>query len=120
MRSSHELFSIVLTAYLGLIDDESNAPLKTKLPNFGIDYARVTRDSCFDCKKKIRKGKMRIMNVACDANQNTACDGLATWFHVECFARSRQELGFLESGENLPGFKRLKEEDQEHVKRIIP
>lgn len=58
------------------------------------------------------------MNVVYD--ENTAFDGKATWFHVICFVGRRNELGWLQSGESLPGFKRLSEEDKEMVKSHIP
>ena len=60
------------------------------------------------------------MKVAHDENQNT--DGTATWYHVDCFADKRSELGWFESesAEKLPGFRRLKDEDKETVKSQIP
>lgn len=90
---------------------------KAKIPYFGIDYETETVASCVACKRCFRGDKLRIMHFVHDVNQN---NGTATWFHLECFIRSRNELGFLESGEMLPGFKRLKDEDKKRVKRRIP
>lgn len=46
--------------------------------------------------------------------------GQAIWHHVDCFAKMRSELGWYETAEKLPGFKRLSKEDQEKVIEQIP
>lgn len=46
--------------------------------------------------------------------------GQAFWHHLTCFAGIRAEYGFFLSGEKLPGFKSLSEEDQDTVKKAIP
>ena len=46
--------------------------------------------------------------------------GQALWHHVECFAQLRGELGWFDTGENLPGFKTLKSEDKANVKKALP
>lgn len=42
------------------------------------------------------------------------------WHHVSCFAQVRSDLAYYESGDKLPGFKSLKSEDQQEVKKQIP
>lgn len=93
---------------------------ETNSPDYAIDYAKVKRDTCTECNQKIAKGSIRIMKVVHDANHNAVFDGLAVWFHVECFARTRSKHDWLESADALPGFKRLTDEDKETVKRQIP
>lgn len=46
--------------------------------------------------------------------------GQDRWHHVECFTKLRDELAFFESGENLPGYDHLKNEDKEIVKKALP
>lgn len=95
-------------------------PKIPKLPDFGIEYAKVDRDSCTGCRQKIQMKEIRIMNVVYDTDHSSAFDGKATWYHVICFARSRNDLGFLQAADELPGFKRLSEEDKEMVLSQIP
>lgn len=109
--------SIILGTHEDEIESEPNVP---KLPDFGIEYAKVDRDLCTGCRQNIQVQEIRIMNVVYDTDRNTAFDGEATWYHVICFARSRNELGYLQSAETLPGFKRLSEKDKEMVKNQIP
>lgn len=85
-----------------------------KLANFSIKCTKkVVRDSCAGCIQKFVSSQVRIMHVA-------ALGGKEMWYHVPCFARSRSELGWLESGEMLPGFKRLSETDQKMVEKQLP
>lgn len=42
-----------------------------------------------------------------------------TWHHLNCFAEKKNEFLFLAGGEDLPGFKNLKKEDQKIVKDTI-
>lgn len=41
------------------------------------------------------------------------------WHHVKCFAERQSEFLFFAGGEEIPGFKTLKKEDQNMVKDII-
>lgn len=96
----------------------------TAIPDFGIEYARSDRDKCEGCIQQIKQSEVRIMKFVRDENEIrwigcTSYDGKATWYHVLCFARLRSELNWWESGEMLPGFKRLREEDKESVKEHI-
>lgn len=104
----------------GIVNRHSLHNAETNTPDFAIDYAKVNRDACTECNQKISKGSMRIMKVIQDVNQNTVFDGLAVWFHVECFVRTRSKHDWLESAEALPGYKRLTDEDKETVRRQIP
>lgn len=94
-----------------------------KLCDFNVETTKAVHDSCNGCRQKFVIPEVRIMHVVykTDLTDETFLfGGLATWYHVICFARSRSELGWLESGENLPGFKRLLDKDKEIVKKHIP
>lgn len=104
-----------------MVENEVIETIDTKkLPDFGIEYTRIVRDSCAGCYKKIHKGEIRIMKVVYNTGQNTTCDGKATWYHFACFARLRFELDWLQSAESLPGFRKLCEEDKEMLNNLIP
>lgn len=122
MQFSTDFFvDCLFLSILGTLDIEPDIEIQTpKVPDFGIEYTKKEQDSCGACQQKIKKDEIRIMNVVYDAGLNTAYDGMAMWYHVICFVGRRNELGWLQSGQLLPGFKRLSEEDKEMVKNHIP
>lgn len=94
-----------------------------KLSDFSIELVKIERDFCEACKWKFVASEVRIMHVVystdlTDENFSFGCK--AMWYHVPCFVRLRNKIGWLESGEMLPGFKRLPEQDKELVKKQIP
>ena len=96
---------------------------KAKPPDFHIEYTRSERDACTGCKQMIRVPELRVMNVQYVTDltvDNFSFGGKATWYHIPCFVRSRYDLGWLDSAESLPGFKRLSEEDKQLAKKQIP
>lgn len=42
------------------------------------------------------------------------------WHHLKCFAQVRSDLKYYESGDKLPGFKNMNDEDQAQIKKEIP
>lgn len=46
--------------------------------------------------------------------------GQKIWHHLECFAQMRSDIGWFDSGANLPGYKSLKKEDREQVLKTLP
>lgn len=104
----------------GLIDIDVESPIpKAKLPDFSIEYTRLCRDPCTACRAAFLKGEIRIMKVVYE-NQDETSFGKATWYHVYCFAYIRNEIGWMQSAESLPGFSRLAEEDKESLLIQIP
>ncbi|KAM7363583.1 poly-(ADP-ribose) polymerase [Cochliomyia hominivorax] len=95
--------------------EESNA-----LKDFGIEYAKSGRAACRGCEQKILKDQIRIRKTVYDTEVGMKYGGQALWHHVECFAQLRGELGWFDTGENLPGFKNLKSEDKSDVKKALP
>lgn len=94
-----------------------------KLSDFSIELVKAERDLCAACERKFVISDIRIMHVAYSTDltvENFSFGCKAMWYHVPCFARSRSKIGWLESGELLPGFKRLPEECKELVKKQIP
>lgn len=91
---------------------------QARLPDHGIEYSKANRDLCTCCTQEFPRGEIRIMRVVYESHENYV--GKANWYHVPCFARSRTDLGWLQSAESFPGFKRLAEEDKEIVIAQIP
>ena len=54
-----------------------------------------------------------------DTEVGSKYGGQPLWHHVKCFAERRTEFNFFAGGENIPGFKTLKKEDQTIVKQEI-
>lgn len=90
------------------------------IKDFGIEYSKSGRAVCPGCYLKIPKYELRIKKVAHDTEVAMKFGGQAIWYHVECFAQLRTELGWFESGEKLPGFRSLSQEDKATVKKHIP
>lgn len=93
------------------------------VPDFSIEYSKSARDSCKGCEQQFKMGELRIMKFVPDpnVNQNDVLQtGQANWYHVACFMRLRSEIGWLRSGDSLPGFKRLTGDDKEMIINQIP
>uniref|UniRef100_A0A1B0BYD9 Poly [ADP-ribose] polymerase n=1 Tax=Glossina palpalis gambiensis TaxID=67801 RepID=A0A1B0BYD9_9MUSC len=90
------------------------------LKDFGIEYAKSGRAACRGCEQKILKDQLRIRKTVYDTEVGMKYGGQALWHHCECFAQLRGELGWLDTGSNLPGFDTLGKEDQEKVKKALP
>lgn len=41
------------------------------------------------------------------------------WYHLHCFAKHCDKLGWIEGAEQLPGFNELNKKDKERVKQKI-
>ncbi|XP_020806219.1 poly [ADP-ribose] polymerase [Drosophila serrata] len=90
------------------------------LKDFGVEYAKSGRSSCRGCEQKICKDQVRIRKTVYDTEVGMKYGGQPLWHHLECFAQLRTELGWFDSGENLPGYSLLKSEQQTEVKNLIP
>lgn len=94
-----------------------------KASDFSVECVKIERDCCIECKQKFVLSEIRIMHVVYSTDltvENFSFGGKAVWYHMPCFTRLRSKIGWLQSGEMLPGFKRLSEHDKEMVKKHIP
>ncbi|XP_059048332.1 poly [ADP-ribose] polymerase [Achroia grisella] len=87
--------------------------------DFAVEYSKSSRATCRHCEIKICKGEVRISKTVFDTEVGAKYGGQPLWHHVKCFAEARSELLYFAGGENLPGFKTLKKEDQELVTNEI-
>lgn len=88
--------------------------------DFGVEYAKSARAACKGCELKISKDEVRIRKTVFDTEVGMKYGGQALWHHTTCFAQLRGELGWLASGEDLPGFQSLSKEDKQIVKDALP
>lgn len=88
--------------------------------DFGIEYAKTSRATCRGCEQKILKGQVRIQKTVFDTEVGMKYGGQPLWHHLECFVHLRSELGWLGSGDCVPGFKGLKKDDQSAVLQLLP
>ncbi|XP_013111859.1 poly [ADP-ribose] polymerase [Stomoxys calcitrans] len=88
--------------------------------DFGIEYAKSGRAACRGCELKILKDQVRVRKTVFDTEVGMKYGGQPLWHHVECFAQLRSELGWFDSGKNLPGFEGLQDEDKEIVLKALP
>ncbi|XP_055386145.1 poly [ADP-ribose] polymerase [Condylostylus longicornis] len=89
------------------------------LKDFGVEYSKSSRATCRGCEQIITKGDVRIQKTVFDTEVGAKYGGQPLWHHVDCFVQCRNDLGYFESGEFLPGFGNLSKEDQKLVKEKL-
>ncbi|CAK1604001.1 unnamed protein product [Parnassius mnemosyne] len=82
---------------------------------YTIEYSKSSRATCRHCDIKICKDEIRVAKIDYDPKFGEH----PLWHHLKCFAEKKVDLNFLGSGEEIPGFKTLKKEDQKLVKEEI-
>uniref|UniRef100_U5EZI1 Poly [ADP-ribose] polymerase n=1 Tax=Corethrella appendiculata TaxID=1370023 RepID=U5EZI1_9DIPT len=90
------------------------------LKDYGVEYAASGRAVCRGCEIKILKDEIRVKKLAYDTEVAMKYGPQPLWHHLDCFAKIRNELGYFETGEALPGYKLLTKEDQQKVKDALP
>ncbi|XP_043656906.1 poly [ADP-ribose] polymerase isoform X1 [Drosophila teissieri] len=90
------------------------------LKDFGIEYAKSSRSTCRGCEQKINKDLIRLRKTVYDTEVGMKYGGQPLWYHLDCFTQLRSELGWFDSGDNVPGFKSLADDDQAEVKNALP
>lgn len=87
--------------------------------DFKIDNAKSSRSTCRGCEEKIVKDELRISKKDYESESARRYGGQDRWHHVECFLKLRNELGFFESGNMIPGFELLSKDDQRLVTKSL-
>ncbi|XP_064542209.1 poly [ADP-ribose] polymerase isoform X3 [Drosophila montana] len=90
------------------------------LKDFGIEYSKSGRATCRGCELKISKDEVRVFKTVYDTEIGMKYGGQKVWHHLECFAKMRSDVDWFDTGENLPGYKLLKDEDKEEVLKVLP
>ncbi|XP_014489527.1 PREDICTED: poly [ADP-ribose] polymerase [Dinoponera quadriceps] len=94
-------------------------PAKSGGGEFRVEYAKSGRASCKGCEEKIVKDEVRISKKDFESAEARKFGGLDRWFHVECFANLRANIGYYGKGDELPGIKDLSKEDQKSLKAAL-
>lgn len=97
----------------------ADAASASALKDFKVEYSKSSRAACRLCEIKICKDEVRVAKVVFDTEVGAKYGGQPLWHHVQCFAQQRSELLYFAGGEDLPGFKSLKKDDQAMVKKEI-
>ncbi|CAK1600707.1 unnamed protein product [Parnassius mnemosyne] len=85
------------------------------ISTFSIEYAKTSNATCRLCDVKIIRNEIRISKCLYDPRYP---DSLK-WYHVQCFIDKGEDLMFIARGEDIPGFKNLKEDDQKLINNAI-
>lgn len=81
------------------------------LKDYGVEYAVSSRSTCVGCQVKLEEGEVRIKKTV---SAKVLC------YHVDCFVKLREKLGYFESGKLLQGYESLSEEDKKMVADALP
>lgn len=90
------------------------------LKDYGVEYSASGRATCCGCQIKILKDVVRVKKTVYDTEVGMKYGGQPLWHHLDCFAKVRDDLGYYESGDKLPGFNTLNKDDQKLVKKTLP
>ncbi len=91
-------------------EDKENKPINLhehSIDVFSVEYARSARSKCKKCEKRIGKDEIRFQLHS---------DGS---YHLDCFAKSHDELGFNYDPTKITGFEDLDEVDQNLVVKVL-
>jgi len=113
---------------------------RTLLDEFKTEYYKVTydvdREAKCSCDEGIKQGEIIIwkkepkvpgMRQSWIRGKDDGTEivswpihGRARGYHLTCFAKNREKLGFLCNGANLPGLLSLSKDDQEKIVSLLP
>ncbi|KAK2709146.1 hypothetical protein QYM36_012964, partial [Artemia franciscana] len=87
-----------------------------KLRDYAVEYAKSSRAACKGCQEKIEKDDIRISKKNYDSDAAKRYGPHDDWHHVDCFTNLREDLGFVDSVEVIPGFHALSPDDRKMLK----
>lgn len=97
-----------------------DAAATANLQDYTLEYSKSSRAMCRGCEIKIIKDEVRIGKKDFETEHGKRYGGQDMWHHLTCFAQIRNDLGYFECGDKLPGYKNLKKEDQVAVVKNLP
>ncbi|CAG0918266.1 unnamed protein product [Notodromas monacha] len=90
------------------------------LNDFCVEYAKSGRAKCVACTEPLAKDEVRLGKKDYDSETALRFGPTFRWYHILCFKANREELGYTEAADKLPGFKTLKAEDRDNLKTQLP
>ncbi|CAF0920722.1 unnamed protein product [Brachionus calyciflorus] len=102
---------------LGLGSEENDENMESdsndvKIDQFLVEYSKSNRSKCKKCSSRIDKDIVRVGIKG----HKSGDDG---FYHIECFVEQKNELGFTFKIEEVEGFVKLNENDQENITKLI-
>lgn len=64
--------------------------------------------------------QIRVSKKDFESDIGRQVGGVDQWHHLGCFAQIRNELGYYESADKIPGFKDLSKTEQAEAKKLLP
>lgn len=95
----------------------------TKAPstlNFGIEYSSSSVEKCAVCKNLIPLKELRIKKIDYQSDAASKYGKDIFWTHFECFTKQREKYGFVFAGNQIPGFKDLKDDHKRIIDEALP
>ncbi|RNA32309.1 poly [ADP-ribose] polymerase 1, partial [Brachionus plicatilis] len=94
-------------------NDESEEEKKDgdEIEKFSIEYSKSNRSKCKKCLTRIDKDVIRV-----GAKGTASIDG---FYHLDCFAEAKSEIGFNHKIEEINGYNDLNEEDKKKASNLI-
>lgn len=87
--------------------------------DFMVEYAKSSRAKCNLCEQKIDADTVRLGKLDYDAETHWKAGPVPRWFHVECFAKSIEQLEFFGQIDKVQDFGKLEDDDQTMLKKKI-
>ncbi|XP_064103766.1 poly [ADP-ribose] polymerase 1-like [Macrobrachium nipponense] len=87
--------------------------------DYTVEYAKSGRAKCRLCDDKINKDEVRISKKEYDSDRAKMYGPVDMWHHVDCFVKKREEFGFFDTPDVIPGFNSLSADDKNMLKKKI-
>lgn len=99
--------------------EESSNAADSGAREFSVEYAKSGRSACKSCFQSIPKNEVRISKTVYDDEAAFKAGPHPGWHHVDCFVKNRNDLGYTEAADKLPGFSSLSTDDKDMLKRKL-
>jgi hypothetical protein len=88
--------------------------------DFKVEYSKSGRAKCCTCQESIPKGVIRFAKMDYTPKDIPGDIGpVPRWHHMECFAKSLEQLEFYGRVEKIPDFDSLESDDKKMLKKLI-
>lgn len=99
--------------------NKENEPVQMPINDFSIQYASASKGACGYCKKTVKRDVLCVMKTEHSTVLSENFNSIASWYHFNCFSQRREKFGWIQSGESLPGYRRLTDKDKKLVKQRL-
>lgn len=99
------------------------SPKKSQAPvilNFAVEYSSSNAEKCAGCKDLILLKELKFKKIDYKSDVASKYGKDIFWYHLHCFVKDREKIGFVFSGKRLPGFKDIKEDHKKTIEEALP